>query len=206
MKLADYDRLALSNTNRIISSVENIGFSKIKMSARQLYGINPYITIKLFHQGLTKNTITKFVRDAPRLNIIIDEIDDFGLKYLLRRYAKKYKIPVIMGIDNADTAVIMVERYDKKENIEFFNGRFGKVTYKSLQNLNKQKVGALIGRLIGNENIGERMKLSVKEIGRTLVSWPQLGGTALINGSAVAGIARKIILGENVEELTLVSF
>jgi len=38
------------------------------------------------------------------------------------------------------------------------------------------------------------------EIGKSLVSWPQLGGAALLNGSAVAYAVRKILNDQPVEE------
>ncbi|MBF8281054.1 MAG: ThiF protein, partial [Candidatus Magasanikbacteria bacterium] len=44
------------------------------------------------------------------------------------------------------------------------------------------------------------------EIGRTLVSWPQLGGAALLNGSAVAYCVRKIVTGQKLmDDRALVS-
>jgi hypothetical protein len=37
------------------------------------------------------------------------------------------------------------------------------------------------------------MQQSLLEMGKTIVSWPQLGGAALINGAAVAYCVRKIL-------------
>jgi hypothetical protein len=43
------------------------------------------------------------------------------------------------------------------------------------------------------------MQASLLEMGKTIVSWPQLGGAALINGAAVAYCVRKILNGEELE-------
>ena len=48
MRLADYDRLALSNTNRIRAGVQNLGVSKVVMTARQIYEANPYAEVEIF--------------------------------------------------------------------------------------------------------------------------------------------------------------
>jgi hypothetical protein len=51
----------------------------------------------------------------------------------------------------------------------------------------------MITKHIGYENIPERMQESLMEMGKTIVSWPQLGNTALINGSIVAYLIRRIV-------------
>ena len=43
------------------------------------------------------------------------------------------------------------------------------------------------------------MQNSLLEMGKTIVSWPQLGGVALLNGSAVAYCVRKILNGQDIE-------
>ena len=43
------------------------------------------------------------------------------------------------------------------------------------------------------------MQQSLLEMGKTIVSWPQLGGAALLNGSAVAYCVRKILSKESLE-------
>ena len=51
----------------------------------------------------------------------------------------------------------------------------------------------MITKHVGPENVTIRMQESLLEMGKTIVSWPQLGGAALLNGSAVAYCARKIL-------------
>ena len=51
----------------------------------------------------------------------------------------------------------------------------------------------LITKHVGVKNISKEMQRSLKDIGIKLVSWPQLGGAALLNGSAVAYCVRRIL-------------
>jgi molybdopterin/thiamine biosynthesis adenylyltransferase len=192
-RIADNDALALSNTNRIRVGVENLGLPKVVMTARQIYQTNPYATVELFGDGLAMGNIEKFFAGPPKLDIVIDEIDNLAVKYLIRERAKKHKLAVVMAADNGDNAVIDVERYDLDPNTPFFHDRMGKVSYEMLAGLDKFGIGKMITKHVGPENVTERMQQSLLEMGKTVVSWPQLGGAALINGAAVAYCVRKIL-------------
>lgn len=196
LKLADMDRLALSNINRIRTSVDNLGLLKVEMTARQIYEINPYAHIELFPEGVSKENITTFF---DKLDIVIDEIDNLAVKYLLREEAQKNKIPVVMAADNGDNAVLDIDRFDLNPDTPFFHNRMGIIDYETLTKLDKFGIGKLITKLVGPENVTHRMQESLLEMGKTIVSWPQLGGAALLNGSAVAYAVRKILNGQNLE-------
>jgi molybdopterin/thiamine biosynthesis adenylyltransferase len=196
LKLADMDRLALSNTNRILVGVDNLGVLKVEMAARRIYEINPYAEIELYPEGLTKDNIEKFCSD---LDVVVDELDNLAIKYLIREQAKKHKLPVVMAADNGDNAVVDVERYDQNGDLQYFHGRLSDATYESLTKLDKFGIGRTITKHIGPENVTERMQQSLLEMGKTIVSWPQLGGAALINGAAVAYCIRKILNGQPLE-------
>lgn len=197
IKLADMDRLALSNTNRILTGVDNLGVLKVEMAARRIYEINPYATVEVFSDGLNKDTIENFFEG---LDVVIDELDNLAVKYLIREYAKKYKIAVVMAADNGDNAVVDVERYDLDNTMPFFHGRMGDdISYDMLSKLDKFGIGKMITKHVGPENVTVKMQESLLEMGKTIVSWPQLGGAALINGAAVAYCVRKILNGQLLE-------
>jgi tRNA threonylcarbamoyladenosine dehydratase len=200
IRIADFDRLALSNTNRIRGSIASLGMRKAEMTARQIYEINPYAKIEIFSMGITPKNINKFFASTPKLDVVIDELDNIAVKFLIRQYAKKYKVPVVMGADDGDNAVVDIERYDLKPQPKFFHGRLGNTSYEQLKNLDKFGIGKTITQHIGPENITERMQQSLLAMGKTIVSWPQLGGAALLNGSAVAYCVRKILNGQPLEK------
>ncbi len=197
IKLADMDRLALSNTNRILMGVDNLGVLKVEMAARRIYEINPYANIELFPEGLHPENIDSFLSG---LDIVVDELDNIAVKYLIREKAKQYKLPVLMATDNGDNAVVDIERYDLDENITYFHGRMGDdISYESLSKLDKFGIGKMATKCVGPENVTIKMQESLLEMGKTIVSWPQLGGAALVNGAAVAYCVRKILNGQPVE-------
>lgn len=198
IRLADHDRLALSNTNRIRAGVQNLGLLKVEMAARQIYEMNPYATVEIFKEGLTPANIQKFFAGAPKLDIVVDEVDHLGMKYLIREQARKHRLAVVMAADSGDSAVVDVERYDKDPNTKFFHGRLGKVSYESLAGLKKFEIGKMITKHVGPENVTERMRESLLELGKTIVSWPQLGGAAMLSGASVAYCVRKILCGDPV--------
>ena len=190
-KLADFDRLALSNTNRILTGVDNLGVLKVELAARKIYEINPYAQIEIFPEGLNKENIEKFF---DGLDVVIDELDNLAVKYLIREQAKKHGIAVVMAADNGDNAVVDIERYDLDKNTPFFHGRMGDdISYEMLAGLDKFGIGKMITKHVGPENVTEKMQQSLLEMGKTIVSWPQIGGAALINGAAVAYCVRKIL-------------
>ena len=196
IKLADMDRLALTNTNRVLMGVDHLGSLKVEMAARRIYEINPYTKIELFSEGLNSENISIFFEN---LDIVIDELDNLAIKYLIRTEAKKRKIPVVMAADNGDNAVVDVERYDLDPDLLFFQGRLGETSYEELSKLDKFGIGKTITKHIGAENVTARTQESLLEMGKTIVSWPQLGGAALVNGAAVAYCVRKILNGQQIE-------
>lgn len=193
IRLADHDSLALSNMNRIRSSVEYLGLRKVEMAARQIYLMNPYSEIELFPDGLSKENIDRFFAGPPKLDVIADEVDNIAIKYLIREQARKHKVPIVMGADNGDNAIIDIERHDLDPATPFFHGALGDVTYDELTKLDKFGIGKTITKMLGPENVTIRMQQSLLEMGKTIVSWPQLGGAALLNGIALAYCIRKIV-------------
>jgi molybdopterin/thiamine biosynthesis adenylyltransferase len=196
LRLADMDRLALTNTNRVRAGVENLGILKTVVAARQIYEMNPYANVEIFSDGLTPKNIGAFFNG---LDIMIDEIDNLAVKFLIREQAKKRRIAVVMAADNGDNSVVDVERYDLNPKTPYFHGRMGKVTYAQLAALDKFGIGKMITKHVGSENVTERMQGSLLEMGKTIVSWPQLGGAALMSGAAVAYCVRKILNGQPLE-------
>lgn len=196
IRLADFDNLALSNLNRIRSGVDALGLPKVRMTARQIYLLDPYADVVIFQDGITDENIDRFF---DGLDIVIDELDTIPVKMRIREEAKKRNIPVLMGADNGDNAVIDIERYDTDPQLKYFHGRLGEATVQDLKGMDKFAIGRTITKMIGPENITERMQESLMQMGKTIVSWPQLGGAAILNGVGVAYCARKILIGETVE-------
>lgn len=192
LRLADMDTLALSNTNRILAGVTELGLPKVVMVARRLWEINPYVHIELFQEGLTEQNIPFFCKDVQ---VIVDEVDSLAAKLRIRQEAKKQKVPVVMAADCGESSILDVERYDHDPQPAFFHNRLGDLTSEQVHKLHKKEIGRLIATHVGIENHSERMLYSLTEMGKSVVSWPQLGSTALLNAAAVAFCVRHILSG-----------
>ena len=142
------DRLALTNTNRVRSGVQNLGVLKVVLRHGKFIRLYPYVNVEIVSDGLTPKNIATFFRG---LDIVVDEIDNLALKYLIREHAKKSRIAVVMAADNGDNSVVDIERYDLNPKIPFFHGRMGKVTYAKLAGLEKFGIGKMITKHVGPE-------------------------------------------------------
>ncbi|MDO8592509.1 MAG: ThiF family adenylyltransferase [bacterium] len=202
IKLADHDRLTLSNTNRIRSGIDSLGDSKVEMTARQIYSINPYARVELFSNGLSEENIGEFFK---KLDVVIDEIDDIPMKLRLREYAKKFQIPLVTAADEGDSGVVDIERYDLSKRVRPFGNHLAKLSYRDVLGADYGTIGKIIIQMIGPKNIPPPMQYSLSRIGKEIVSWPQLGGTALLNGAAVAYALRRILNKKPVNEHAIIS-
>jgi tRNA A37 threonylcarbamoyladenosine dehydratase len=195
--LADGDAMELSNLNRIpVAGISDLGSLKVDIAARAIYRLNPYARVRRIAQPLTRPRLAAFTRG---LDVIVDECDDFAMKLALRKEAKRLRIPVISGADVGERAVIDVERYDLDPALAYFNGRLSEDSLQDLDGKSKAEIGQLIARLIGPEHHSERMTNAHSLLGTSIVSWPQLGSTAIANGSAVAVAILRVAQGKSMQ-------
>jgi hypothetical protein len=170
---------------------------KIEAISRKVWDIDPYIEIVAYREGLTEANLAEIVGSG--VTVLIDEMDDLKMKILVREAAKQHKLPVIMAADDGDDALIDIERYDTNESQQPFDGRIPSEVLERIKSgsIARPELGRMIGQyFVGPENIPLRMYKSLVEVGKTLPSWPQLGGAAALSGVTLAYVARKIVLGE----------
>lgn len=189
MRLADADTISGSNLNRLRTGVTNLGVHKADAVAREIYEFDPFAKLKIYRQGLSAKNCEQFVRGA---GVIVEEIDNLSMKFLIREYAKKYRIPVVSATDNGDGILLDVERYDLDSTTKPFGGRAEGITAKTSLQLSPQEMVQVIAKLLDPQAIAPRMMSSALEVGKTLYSWPQLGGAAMTAGTAVAYAVRMI--------------
>ena len=197
MRLADHDRLAASNINRIRTTFTKVGQKKTDIIAQEIYEVNPYANLKLYRNGLNIKNIRDFLLQPKPVDVLIEEMDNLFLKIQIRLLARKYGIPVIMAADNGDNNVLDIERFDLEPNRPLLHGDVPEEELlKITPNTSKVDAARIISRWVHPENVVPRMQSSLLEIGNTLFTWPQLGSAAFLAGCTLAYTARKIILGE----------
>lgn len=196
---ADMDTIDPSNLNRIRAPYYHVGMKKTDSVALRMSEIDPYLDFVLVDEGITAKNLTKIL-DEYNPTVVIDEMDQVQLKIIMRKEAKARSIPVVSAADNGDSALLDVERYDIDSEYPIFHGLIPEDVLNFLEtstDIPRQQLGLLIGKyFVGPENIPLRMYQSLTEVGKTLPSWPQLGGAATQSGVAVAYACRQIILGK----------
>ncbi|MGH3837239.1 MAG: ThiF family adenylyltransferase, partial [Pseudonocardiaceae bacterium] len=179
-KLADFDRLGLSNLNRIRAGIAQLGLPKTALTARQMVEINPYLDIELFPAGVGMDNIDEFLTGGRPLDLLIEESDSLDIKVELRERARAHRIPVIM--DTSDRGMLDIERFDLDADRPIFHGLLGTVRSEQLRGLDpKDKVPFLLA-IAGESHMSDRMAASLPEIEHTISSWPQLASGVALGG------------------------
>lgn len=196
LKLAEFDTLETTNLNRIRGRIDQIGKRKIDITAEQVFEVDPYMDIVPFDKGLDKKVLDDFVSSDPKPRVIFEIIDSFEMKVHLRSLAREHKIPVIMVTNLGDRVLLDVERYDIEKDVEYFNGRAGRVPTDMLErpDITTEDKHRYAVELAGVKHIPERALDSVKEIGKTLVGRPQLASSVTVAAGFCAYLTKKIIL------------
>lgn len=195
IKIADHDRISVSNLNRIFAPVFEVNSNKAEFFAKQALEMDPFLKIKVYSEGINNDNINDFL-DNPRIDLLIEETDNPVVKINIRKTAQKLGIPVIMAADNGDGAIVEVERYDQKKSLEIFNGRLKSLKLNQIsENISFANKMMLIAAMVGLKDADIRALSSLLLVGKELNTWPQLGTAAVTVGAALSVVARRILLG-----------
>lgn len=189
LRLADFDTLALSNMNRVRAAVHEIGLPKTILAARQIAEIDPWIEVELHGDGVSAENVDSFL---DGVDVLVDECDGIPMKFLLRERARARRIPVLM--ETSDRGMIDIERFDLEGDRPVFHGRVTPPA--SFDKLSAGDRMALVTSIIDGEKMSPRLASSLKEIGRSLSTWPQLGSAVTLGGATVCAAVRRLLLGE----------
>ncbi len=198
--VADFDELDGSNLNRIRSGWQNLGKMKLTLVSQSLYEQNPYCQITCV-PGISINESKALLHQTPPIDAIIDSLDNLDIKLELRQLARQLKIPLIMATDIDTTIKIDIERHDVCHT-PFFNGSIPEDEITTINSLNETQRRKLAIKLVGLENNSLAMMHSLKEIKKSIPTWPQLGATATMAGGIITTIITKIIQKKSVKSGT----
>lgn len=201
MKFADPDILTLSNLNRFRAGMPDLGLNKAVLSARQAYETNPFISVEVWSGGLDEKTLERFLL-KPKIDILIEEMDNLRLKIRIRELARKYRIPVLMVTGNGENVIADVERYDLNPQLPLLGGHLKKNVYGKIMGGKKALSGKerliLMRDFMGQKFLTERLKKSFLQVGGQLAGIPQLAESSFLRGAALCYLVRKIAAGEKV--------
>ncbi|MGR4880256.1 Rv1355c family protein [Streptomyces sp. LARHCF249] len=193
-RIADFDRLSLSNLNRLRASVTDIGLPKVVIAARQMYEMDPYLDISIWPEGLTEDNVDAFLTGDGRADLFIEECDDLYIKVFARERARAHRIAVLM--ETNERGMLDVERFDLEPDRPLLHGLIDGVAAADLKGLPVREKVPHVLRILGPENLSERMAPSLMEIGHTLSSWPQLASGVALGAAVLTDTARRVLLGQ----------
>lgn len=201
LRLADFDDIELSNMNRIRAGVQDLGMSKVVLAAREIAELDPYIEVKCFTEGLNNENIRDFFTSDGKIDVLVEECDGLEIKVLSRVIAKELGVPVVM--DTNDKGMLDIERFDLEPSRPIFHGRTEGLEDLSsdelvamLKGLPIDKKIAFLAQIIGMENVSSAMKLSLANMNKTVIGWPQLASAVTLGGAMVTDTCRKILLDQ----------
>jgi molybdopterin/thiamine biosynthesis adenylyltransferase len=194
LKLADFDTIELSNLNRIKTGLHNIGVNKSIVTAREIAEIDPYLEIQCFTEGVSKENMDPFLLEGGKLDILIDECDDIGIKIACRIAAGKYRIPVIM--ETSDRGMLDVERYDLEPERPIFHGLLKDIPAERLNHISEEDRLPMVLKIVNAMNGSKRGKVSLVEIGQTISTWPQLASAVTLGAGVVTDVCRRLLLNQ----------
>ena len=194
LRLADFDRLSVSNMNRLRAGVHDIGANKAVLAAREIAELNPYARVTIFPEGITEQNIDAFLHGGEPLSLLFEECDDLYMKVRLREGARARRIPVVM--ETSDRGLIDIERFDLEPERPILHGLVGDIEAESLRGLDTYDKVPVVMRILGQKAISTRLAASMVEIQASLTSWPQLASDVALGGALTTSVARRIALGD----------
>lgn len=193
-RLADFDTVELSNLNRIRTGLHNLGLLKTVLAAREIKEIDPFITVRIFNDGLTVDNIDEFFTGNGKLDMLVEVCDGLDVKVRSRFKARELQIPVLM--DTNDKGMLDVERYDLEPDRPILHGLAGDLNPDMIKDLtNEQKIPYIL-KMIGAETISTRLKASMMEVEQSINTWPQLASSVVLGGALTTDTARRILLDQ----------
>jgi molybdopterin/thiamine biosynthesis adenylyltransferase len=192
LRLTDFDRIELSNLNRLPATVLDLGLNKAEVAARRIAELDPYLHVRVLDLGLTFDTIDEFL---DGLDIVVEECDSLDMKARLREGARARRIPVLMA--TSDRGLVDVERFDLEPRRPILHGLLDELDVALLPEMSSREKVPYMLRFLAAELLSARVAASVIEIDRTLSTWPQLSGDVVLGATVIAEAVRRIGLGEN---------
>jgi len=201
-KIADNDILELSNLNRLAAGLRliDLGENKALLTKRQILDINPFCKVICYLDGINEENIYDFLV-KPRIDIIVEEMDDLLMKIKIRELARKFRIPVIMVTGNGPNVIIDIERYDLNPNIPLLNGYLKNWVVnkiKTSKDLSFMEKIELAKNFIQSKFLTKKLIDSFGLIGKELVGIPQIADVSFLRAGVANFFIREILLGKRI--------
>ncbi len=192
LRVADFDRMALSNLNRVPATVLDVGLNKAEAAARRIAELDPYLVVRVLDVGLTVDNVDEFL---DGLDVVVEECDSLDMKASVREGARARQIPVLMA--TSDRGLLDVERFDLEPQRPILHGLVSDLDFTRLHSMSSREKVPYMQRFLEADQWSPRGLASAVEIDITLSTWPQVSGDVVLGATAIAEAVRRIGLGED---------
>jgi hypothetical protein len=225
-KVADYDWIEITNLNRLERvSIQFLAaskasrfdarepfdvtrISKAEIAAYQQNMVDPYAAIYVYPDGIHGENIEQFLlgnSSEPKIDVLVEECDDFRLKVELRERCRKYNIPVLMLSDFGHLVQGQFQDFKNNINLPLGFNIADKELYILLESAltsgKREDRFNFIKALCGNEFEKDEFGLWVQGAGeQPTSSLPQSGSTAMTSGGIGGKVIAMYLLGYKIPE------
>lgn len=224
VKVADPDWLELPNYNRceraslrhlvadraerfdIRNPYETPRRSKAECVAYEQHLVDPYLDIFVYNEGITRSNIDRFLLgdgDEPKIQVLVEEIDDLEMKLLLREKCREYGIDVIMLSDFGHRTHVLWNFFASDGTSPISHDGDDEALYAALAGVragDRSQLLEFIRCLCGEESVGDQFLAWLEGRGeQPTSSLPQAGATAMATGAIGGKELALHALGHNFE-------
>jgi hypothetical protein len=164
--------------------------SKAECIAYEQALVDPYVTFHVYSDGITRANVDRFVAgngDEPKLDVLVEEMDDMELKLHIRKVARRHRVDVLMLSDFGNRAHLVWNPFRDHPNAPLGAGGHDPELENALAAVKageRAKLFDFIRLLCGPDYAGEAFDAFVwgREEQPT-GSLPQSGATAMASGA-----------------------
>lgn len=198
LRIADFDVVTLSGLGRQPFGIANLGLPKVVASARLVTEVRPWANIEIWTEGVTQDNLDNFVRD---LDVVVDAMDDPGMKMALRLAAQRHGVDVLMGTD-IENGLIDYEPYGEIPGYVPFHGALSDATVELLaaQDVPRERLLAAIAEIVDLRLLTlEGLQMAAALVAGRITSMSQIGTTATQVGAAIARMIHLRLAGHAIK-------
>lgn len=232
VKVADPDWVELTNLNRgermslrhVVGSrgarfdlknpYDTARVSKAEYIAYEQHLVDPYLRTFVYKEGITRANIDRFLlgdgESEPRIDIFVEEMDNFDLKMLVRERCRALGIDVLMMSDFGNQAQVLWNRYRTEPHASLGYKVDDAEVHRTLEAArrgDRPKVFEYFGALCGHDFAADQFKAWVDGVGeQPTSSLPQSGATAMASGAIGGKELALHVLGFHLDGPTRVTY
>lgn len=165
--------------------------SKAEYIAYEQHLVDPFVKFFVYKEGITRANLDRFLlgdgRDEPPIDILVEEMDHFDLKILVRQRCRELRIDVNMESDFGNQVHVMWNPFRTHSEARLGHGVDDEALLGALEAArhgDRSKAFEFIGGLCGTDFATDQFKAWVEGRGeQPTSSLPQSGATAMASGA-----------------------